>query len=96
MLTSSLQSTWEAQRNRQRPKYGASSYQNNYNVEDSENKKNNLPLAGNSTYNNSISGYANKNIHQEATNYPELPNLKVPQVNNISLIRKKLFCHLYN
>ena len=92
MLTASLQSTWDTQRNLQRPKYGAgggNNYQLNY-------MNNNSYNVNNGNYNNSINAQPDdkngslRSNYQQPTyysgNYPELPNLKVSNPHQVVYI----------
>ncbi len=87
MLTASLQSTWEAQRSKQRPKYG-NPYQSGPTYEDVENNNKHaiddkkLPA----TQTAQPHSYARFGESSGTGNYSsELPNLKMPQVKEQSV-----------
>ncbi len=73
MLTASLQSTWEAQRSKQRPKYG-NPYHANASYEEMDAKANEEKSKGSTGHH----GYSRNGADQSFTT--ELPNLKMPQV----------------
>lgn len=84
MLTASLQSTWDSQKGRQRPRYGTSTY-SNYQMLEAEGDNKNVGHASNSRNIGGKSAYNNSNYHQhtqlEGSGNSELPSLKVPQMS---------------
>lgn len=82
MLTASLQSTWEQQNraNKPKPRYGNPSYQN-FSVEESEQKNNNI--MNNDRMLNGKSLFGNSQVlgNNRLPDAHELPNLRVPQVS---------------
>lgn len=76
MLTSSLQSTWDNHKSRQRPKYGTGNFHSYHDSEaESESKGRQSNLGGQK---NSF-GNRHQLNNTIDNNYSELPNLKVPQ-----------------
>ncbi len=75
MLTASLQSTWEAQRSKQRPKYG-NPYHSNASYEEMDNK-----LMNEEKSKSSASQHAYSRNAGDSSFTTELPNLKIPQVS---------------
>jgi hypothetical protein len=73
MLTASLQSTWEAQRSKQRPKFG-NPYHSNVSYEEMDSKMNEEKPKPTSIQH----GYMRNGA--DASYASELPNLKIPQV----------------
>ena len=103
MLTASLQSTWDTQRNLQRPKYG-NNYQLNY-MNSSYNGNNNTNYITNSNNNgqpDDKNGGIRSNYQQptyDSGNYPELPNLKVSNqvmyINQFYFQAKIIYLSIY-
>lgn len=87
MLTSSLQSTWDNHKTRQRSRYGSGAYHNAYNNDaeaegEHKGRQSNLNSSKNSFGNRhqlNNTYHSSNNDLNGGSNYSELPNLKVPQ-----------------